>query len=102
MVPIVLLSMSYLVLMSSFTRSVDGAPRVPPTVDGVPQIAWGMSEGYKMISRPSEQPSRAFSIGCTGEAISYPSQHSSDFTWCVRCASEVRVQVSHEERVFSA
>jgi hypothetical protein len=44
MVPIVLLSASYLILMSSFTRGVDGAPRIPPTVDGVPQIARGMSE----------------------------------------------------------
>jgi hypothetical protein len=33
---------------------------------------------------------------------SYPSQHSSDFTWCVHYASEVRVQVSREGRVLSA
>jgi hypothetical protein len=71
MVPIVLLSAPYVILMSSFARSVDGAPRISPTVDGVPQIAWGMREGYKMISRPSEQPPIAFSIWGPGEAISY-------------------------------
>ena len=54
-----------------------------------------------MISRPSEQPPIAFGIWGPGEAISYPSQHSSDFTRCVHCASEVRVQVSSEERVLS-
>jgi hypothetical protein len=55
-----------------------------------------------MISRPSEQPSIAFRIWGLGEAISNPSQHSSDFTRCVHCTSEVRVQVSREERVLSA
>jgi hypothetical protein len=35
MIPIVLLPAVDLVLMSSFTRSVDGASRVPATVDGV-------------------------------------------------------------------
>jgi hypothetical protein len=55
-----------------------------------------------MVSYPSEQPPIAFNIWSPGEAISYPSQHSSDFTWCVHCTSEVRVQVSREERVLSA
>jgi hypothetical protein len=45
MVLVVLLSVSYLIFMSSFTRSVDGAPCISPTVDGVPQIAREMSEG---------------------------------------------------------
>jgi hypothetical protein len=35
MVSIILFSAPNLVLVSSFTRSVDGAPCVPPTVDGV-------------------------------------------------------------------
>jgi hypothetical protein len=55
-----------------------------------------------MISCPSKQPSIAFSIRSPGEAISYPSQHSSNFTQRVHCASKVRVQVSSEERVLSA
>jgi hypothetical protein len=35
MIPVILLTVVDLVLMSSFTRSVDGASRVPATVDGV-------------------------------------------------------------------
>jgi hypothetical protein len=35
MVPVVLLPAADLVLMSSFTRGIEGAPRVPATVDGV-------------------------------------------------------------------
>jgi hypothetical protein len=54
-----------------------------------------------MIGRPSEQPPIAFSVGSLGESISYPSQHSSDFTRCVHCTGEVRVQVSRKERVLS-
>jgi hypothetical protein len=34
-VPIIFFSAPDLVLVSSFARSVDGAPCVPPTVDGV-------------------------------------------------------------------
>jgi hypothetical protein len=34
-IPVILFSTTDLVLVSSFARSVDGAPRVPPTVDGV-------------------------------------------------------------------
>jgi hypothetical protein len=45
MVLIVLLSTSYLILMSPFAQSIDGASRISPTVDGVPQISQGMSEG---------------------------------------------------------
>jgi hypothetical protein len=33
--PVVLFPVTDLVLMSSFARSVDGAPCVPPTIDGV-------------------------------------------------------------------
>jgi hypothetical protein len=35
MTPVVLFPVTDLVLVSSFARSVDGAPCVPPTVDGV-------------------------------------------------------------------
>jgi hypothetical protein len=35
MIPVILFSVTDLVLMSSFARSVDGASCVPPTVDGV-------------------------------------------------------------------
>jgi hypothetical protein len=34
-VPVVLFSVVDLILVSSFTRGIDGAPRVPTTVDGV-------------------------------------------------------------------
>jgi hypothetical protein len=54
-----------------------------------------------VISCPSEQPPIAFSIRSPWEAISYLSQHSSDFTRRVHCTSKVRVQVSSEERVLS-
>jgi hypothetical protein len=55
-----------------------------------------------MISCLSEQPLIAFSIRSPWETISYPSQHSSNFTWRVHCSSKVRVQVLSEERVLSA
>jgi hypothetical protein len=54
-----------------------------------------------MISCPSEQPPISFSIWSPREAISYPSQYSSDFTRRVHSTSKVRVQVSSEERVLS-
>jgi hypothetical protein len=44
-----------------------------------------------MISCPSKQPPIAFSIQSLWEAISYLSQHSSDFTRRVHCTSKVRV-----------
>jgi hypothetical protein len=44
MIPVVLLSVVDLVLVSSFTRSIDGAPRVSATVDGVSQIVRRVSE----------------------------------------------------------
>jgi hypothetical protein len=34
-IPIILFLALNLVLMSSFVRSIDGAPRVPSTIDGV-------------------------------------------------------------------
>jgi hypothetical protein len=55
-----------------------------------------------MISFPSKQQPIAFIIQSSWEAISYLSQHSSNFARRVHCASEVRVQVSSEERVLSA
>jgi hypothetical protein len=36
MISIILFSAPDLVLMLSFARSIDGAPRVPPIIDGVP------------------------------------------------------------------
>jgi hypothetical protein len=44
MIPVVLFSVADLVLMSSFTRSVDGAPRVSATVDGVSQVVRRVNE----------------------------------------------------------
>jgi hypothetical protein len=44
MIPVVLFSAADLVLMLSFTRSVDGAPRVSATVDGVLQVVRRVSE----------------------------------------------------------
>jgi hypothetical protein len=43
MVSIILLPVPYLVFMLSVARSVDGASRVSPTVDGMSQVARGMS-----------------------------------------------------------
>jgi hypothetical protein len=48
----------------------------------------------------SEQPPIALGIGSPGEAISYPSQYSTDFTWCVHGLGEVGVQVASEEWIF--
>jgi hypothetical protein len=45
MVLVVLFSATDLVLVSSFTRGLDGAPRVPANVDGVSQIVRRVSEG---------------------------------------------------------
>jgi hypothetical protein len=44
-----------------------------------------------VISCPSEQLPIPFSIRSSWEAISYLSQHSSDFTRCVHCTSKVKV-----------
>jgi hypothetical protein len=88
--------------VSSVARSIDGAPCVPLTVDGVSHVVWGMSIRQKMVSCPSKQPSVAFSIRSPWEAISYLGQYSSDFARRVHCASEVRVQVSSKEGILSA
>jgi hypothetical protein len=60
-----------------------------------------MSERQEMISCPSEQPPIALSVSSPGEAIGYPSQYSTDLSWCVHGSGEVEVQVSSEERVIS-
>jgi hypothetical protein len=60
-----------------------------------------MSERQKMISCPSEQLSIALSVWSLGEAIGYPSQHSTDLAQCVHGSGEVGVQVLSEERVLS-
>jgi hypothetical protein len=48
----------------------------------------------------SEQPPIALSVGGPREAISYPSQHPSDFTRRVHGSGEVGVQVAPEEWIF--
>jgi hypothetical protein len=55
-----------------------------------------------MISCPGEQPSIALSVWSPGEAIGYPSQHTTDLARRVHGSGEVKVQVSSEERVLSA
>jgi hypothetical protein len=55
-----------------------------------------------MIGCPSEQPPIALAVRSPGEAISYPSQHSSDLTRRVHGSGEVGVQVPSEKRVLSA
>jgi hypothetical protein len=44
MIPVVFLPTADFVLMPSFTRGVDGAPRVSTTVDGVSQVVRRVSE----------------------------------------------------------
>jgi hypothetical protein len=48
----------------------------------------------------SEQSPIALGVRSPGEAISYPSQHSTDFTRRVHGSGEVRVQVASEELIF--
>jgi hypothetical protein len=48
----------------------------------------------------SEQPPIALGIGSSGEAISYPSQHSTDFTRCVQGSGEIGVQFVSKEWIF--
>jgi hypothetical protein len=48
----------------------------------------------------SEQPSIALGVGSPREAISYPSQHPSNFTRRVHGSGEVGVQVAPEEWIF--
>jgi hypothetical protein len=54
-----------------------------------------------MISCPSEQPPIALSVRSPGEAIGYPSQHSTNLAQCVHGSGEVGVQVPSEKRVLS-
>jgi hypothetical protein len=101
MIPIILFSALNLVLMSSFARSIDGALRIPSTIDGVLYIARRMSERQKMVSYLSEQPPIALGVWSPREAIGYPSQHSTNLTRCVHGSGEVGVQVSSKERILS-
>ena len=55
-----------------------------------------------MISYPREQPPIALGVRSPGEAISYPSQYSTDLARCVHGSGEVGVQVPSEKRVLSA
>ena len=102
MVLVILFSVPYLVFLPSVARSIDGAPCVLPTIDGVSQVVRGMSNRQKVVSCPSKQPSVAFSIRSPWEAISYLGQYSSDFARRVHCASKIRVQVSSKEGILSA
>jgi hypothetical protein len=60
-----------------------------------------MSEGQKVIGCLSEQPSIALGVGSPREAISYPSQHSTDFARRVHGSGEVGVQVASKEWILS-
>jgi hypothetical protein len=55
-----------------------------------------------MISCQSKQPPIALGVRSPGEAIDYPSEHSTDLTRCVHGLGEVGVQVPSEKRVLSA
>jgi hypothetical protein len=61
-----------------------------------------MSDGQKVISCPSKQPSVAFRVRSSRKAISYLGHHPSDFTRHIHCASKVGVQVPGKEMIFSA
>jgi hypothetical protein len=54
-----------------------------------------------VVGRPSEQPPIALGVWSPGEAIGYPSQHPTNFAWCVHGSSEVGVQVASEKWIFS-
>jgi hypothetical protein len=54
-----------------------------------------------VVSCPSKQQSIALGVWSPGEAIGYPSQHSTDLARCVHGLGEVGVQISSEERVLS-
>jgi hypothetical protein len=49
----------------------------------------------------SEQPPIALGVGSPREAISYPSQHSTDFTRRLHGSGEVGVQVAPKEWILS-
>jgi hypothetical protein len=53
-----------------------------------------------MIGCLSEQPPIALGVGSPGEAISYPSQYSNDFTRRVHSSGEIGVQDASEEWIF--
>jgi hypothetical protein len=55
-----------------------------------------------MISCPSEQLPIALGDRSPGEAIGYPSQHSTDLTRCVHGSGKLGVQVPSKKRVLSA
>jgi hypothetical protein len=54
-----------------------------------------------MISCPSKQSPIALDVWSPGEAIGYPSKHSSDLTRRVHGSGNVGVQVPSEKRVLS-
>jgi hypothetical protein len=54
-----------------------------------------------VVGRPSEQPSIALDVWSPWEAISYPSQYSTNFARCIHGSGEVRVQVASKTWIFS-
>jgi hypothetical protein len=55
-----------------------------------------------MISCPREQPPIGLGVWSPGEAISYPSQYSTDLARCVHGSGKVEIQVPSKNRVLSA
>ena len=55
-----------------------------------------------MVGRLSEQSSVALGVGSPRESVSYPSQHSANFTRRVHGSGEVGVQVAPEERILAS
>jgi hypothetical protein len=55
MVPIILLSSPYLILVQAIARSIDVASRVSPAVDGMAQVVQRVSEGQKVICHLGER-----------------------------------------------
>jgi hypothetical protein len=55
-----------------------------------------------VVGCPSEQLPIALGVWSPGEAIGYPSQYFTDFTWCVHGPGEVGVQVASEKWILSA
>jgi hypothetical protein len=60
-----------------------------------------MSEWYKVVGCLSEQPLIALGVWSPREAISYPSQYSTNFARCVHGSGEVGVQIASEKWIFS-
>jgi hypothetical protein len=53
-----------------------------------------------VVGRLGEQSSIALGVRSPRESISYPSEYSSDFTWCVHGSGKVGIQVAPEEWIL--